>query len=371
MVYKVKGGGLVITMSSHRYFLGILLILFLWRGTGICQAQQASQKPSISTISISPDGLRMAIVEKTGEKERIIISSTPQLNGKEVSAFNKGLIGSPRWCYDGKHLLFLHDRTKNGNGHIWCTNLNSGSTRDLTPEVTTTASLLALSPKVPNEALILIQNSNYSSDVYRLNLEKGTCSIDSRNDGTVTTWLSDRMLCVRGAIKDDGKGCSTLEVRDTPSSPWHQLMKWKRHNTAGESAAFSHDGKKIFVAAPGTNGSQSVLLIDCATKKRIELFDGKGEIISGITLTTDGNALEAVSLLKRAHTTWKAVDSKMVPFYEKLRKLYQADTFYIQSRSIDNTLWIVEYLHEDGQYRTYLFDCRNSKAALLVDGESR
>ncbi len=344
--------------------------MFLLRGTGTCPAQQTSQKPRISSVSISPDGQRIASVEKRGSKECIRISKAPRLNGKEIAAFNVGMIGSPRWCYDGKHILFFYDRTRNGNGHICCADLDSGKTRDLTPEVTTTAALLALSPDVPDEALILIQQSrNACSDVYRIDLRKGTCSIDSRNDGTVVTWLSDRMLQVRGAIKDDGKRCCTLEIRDTPSSAWHKLMQWKRNSAAGESAAFSHDGKKLYIVAPGSKGPQSVLLVDCATRKRTELFDGKGENISGFKLTTDGRALEAVSLLKRAHITWKAVDSKMVPVYENLRKLYEADTFSIESRSSDNALWIVEYMQEDGQYRIYLYNCRNGNATKLVDSE--
>ncbi|MGV8118613.1 MAG: WD40 repeat domain-containing protein [Candidatus Xenobiia bacterium LiM19] len=356
----------------QRFFLaGIVFLLFFRFGTGICKAEQTSQKSEISTVSISPDGLRLAIVEKKGETIRIIVSATPQMNGKEATSFNGGLIGGLKWSYDGKYLLFDYDRTMSGNSHIFCTNLHSGGTRDLTPDVTTSTALLSLSPAVPNESLILIQKKDSTCrDVYRIDLKSGKCSIDCKNDGKVTMWLSDRMLKVRGAIKQDGKGYCTLEVRDTPESAWHQLMKWKRQDNAVESAAFSHDGKKLFIVAPNAKGSQSVLLLDPATKKKIELFDGKGDTINGIAITTDGNAIEAVSLLKRAHTFWKSVDSSMAPRYEKLHRLYRADNFQIQNRSIDNSIWIVEYMHEDGKHRIYLYNFSIGKATLLVDSES-
>ncbi|MGV8120999.1 MAG: hypothetical protein AB2L14_14670 [Candidatus Xenobiia bacterium LiM19] len=172
------------------------------------------------------------------------------------------------------------------------------------------------------------------------------------------------------AIKSSENGGCSLEIRDNPASSWHQLMKWEKPFPAENSAAFSRDGKKLFIVGQGSKGSWCLLRLDCATCGKTELYDGKGDIINGFTLTSDGVSLEAVSLLKRARTVWNAVDSSMAPRYEMLSKLYRADAFSIQSRSADNAKWIVKYMHEDGPYRIYLYNFKSGKATMLVDSEA-
>lgn|GEM_PF-1928705 len=360
------------TLSSQRFFLaGMLLMALLPLCAGACMAQQESLKPRISEISISPDGKRFVIIKRRGAASSFVISAAPQLKGRELATFKSGYIGYPRWCFDDRHLLFTMDREGNGNTHIYRADLISGGAADLTPEIASGAELLALSPLSPNEALITVRNSNLTCpDVYRLNLDKCTCAIDTKNDGKVTSWIADNSLRVRGAIKSSENGGCSLEIRDNPSSSWHQVMKWEKPVPAENSTAFSRDGKKLFIVGQGRKGSDCLLRIDCATGRKTVIYDGKGDAINGFTLTADGMSLEAVSLLKRAHTVWNAVDSSMAPRYELLRQLYRADTFSIQSRSCDNTRWIIKYTHEEGHYRIYLYNFKSGKASLLVDSEA-
>lgn len=72
-----------------------------------------------------------------------------------------------------------------------------------------------------------------------MNIKTGETALDTQNPGDVSDWLCDSNSEIRGALAFDlSDGSSTIRVRDSVDSSWHDVLHWTSQD-AGSMVNFS------------------------------------------------------------------------------------------------------------------------------------
>ena len=70
------------------------------------------------------------------------------------------------WAYTNNHIGYIQDREGDENWHLYHVDLTTGDTLDMTPLEGVQARVQEVSPKYPQEALVLLNARNPSSTKY-------------------------------------------------------------------------------------------------------------------------------------------------------------------------------------------------------------
>lgn len=234
---------------------------------------------------LSPDGKRLTFLAPTGKGvANIWLAKGLDITSAEplTQDVHRGIQGY-RWAYDGVHLLYWQDNDGDENWHLYTVNLRTGKTQDLTPYPGVRMQNLLMSSQHPHEVLIgLNRRSRMVFDMYRVNLDDGSSTLEATNPGDVLSWTADADFVIRAAtafIPDTGM--TGLRVRDKKEAPWRDLASWSfeesvftgQVNGGAIVASFAKDGRSVY--AVSTTGSDHSRLVN------IDVATGREQTVAG------------------------------------------------------------------------------------------
>ena len=87
------------------------------------------------------------------------------------------------WAYTNNHIGYIQDRDGDENWHLYHVDLTTGETMDMTPLENVQARMQQVSPKYPEEALVLLNARNPQfHEIYRVNIYTGERELVQEND---------------------------------------------------------------------------------------------------------------------------------------------------------------------------------------------
>ena len=112
-----------------------------------------------------------------------VAPSTNIATAKPMTFDTKRGIRTYFWAYNNTHLLYLQDTGGDENEHLFRLDTQTGKTTDLTPIKGIKVLPIQISPKLPNEILIGLNDRNPQyHDIYRIDLRTGNKSLVLKND---------------------------------------------------------------------------------------------------------------------------------------------------------------------------------------------
>jgi Tol biopolymer transport system component len=132
--------------------------------------------PDRFCVSMSNEGDKIAYLSKKGDGIELKIED---FSGKLIRKFNviqsRGLyVFGIAWAHTGKHILIHQDTNGDENSHVYCLNITTGQSKDLTPFKGAKSVIKKLSPKYPSEILVTSNDRDPKwLDVYRINIISG------------------------------------------------------------------------------------------------------------------------------------------------------------------------------------------------------
>jgi dipeptidyl aminopeptidase/acylaminoacyl peptidase len=320
--------------------------------------------PERAQPQVSPDGTRLAYLAPDNGVLNVWVRSLDKDDARVVTSDTKRGIRFFAWQRDGAHIIYRQDRDGDENWHIYQTNLETRSTRDLTPFEGIQAQFVAAEPEQPDAMLVALNVRDRTlHDVYRVNLRDGTAELDTQNPGDVSGWSADHTLTVRVAQAFGPDGGTILRVRDDAKAPWRELTKWGPDESFGGVAAFTPDGKGVYlVSSLGANAARLVEMDLATGESRVIAEDPQYDVNDVMTHPTR-HALEAVEFV-RARSEWQPVDKSLEADFAALKQVRKGD-FKVESRDTTDRIWIVSYLADDAPVHYYAFDRASRKATPL------
>ncbi|MDX2180840.1 MAG: S9 family peptidase [Bryobacteraceae bacterium] len=319
--------------------------------------------PERAAPTISPDGKKIAYLAPYNGKRNVWVKTIGKNDDRAITNDTKRGISIFFWQQDSQHTLHLQDSGGDENFHVFQTDIDSKSTKDLTPEAGARAGVVATSAKYPNQMLVSMNKRNKQLfDVYRVDLKTGELALEIENPGDVLNWTADNDMQIRAADAMAGM-VQESRVRADAKSPWKVLRKQSLDETNGGIVGFSPDNKSAWmISSVGANAARLVE-VDLATDKEKVVAEDPNYDISGAITHPTKNTLEAVSFT-RAKTEWQFFDKALEADYNFLKSKL-GEGVSIGSRSNDDKSWIVTVSSAPRPAEYHIYDRANKKLEFL------
>lgn len=312
---------------------------------------------SYESPTISPNGSMIAYLASHGGVTNIWIRALDSAdNDYQVTYETMYGIRHYFWAPDSSKLLYLQDTNGNEQWHLYCIDLITKITHDLTPFPHVSASIVAVENSIKDSILIALNKECEAyHDVYKLNLESGCLTMVAKNPGTVTRWLADRFLHVLCALRSNPNGGRDVIFRRNESAPWRTLISWSPLEVLSSSVVdISYDGTYLYCL--NNASSDTVQLERINTLFHARKIIGKDEHydVSGVLLDPYLRTIQAYTVIKQ-RKKFVILDTDFEKDFARLHR-YDSGDISLVSRDAHDKKWIVAYVSDHGPIEYVLYD---------------
>jgi dipeptidyl aminopeptidase/acylaminoacyl peptidase len=311
--------------------------------------------PDKSSARVSPDGKQLAyLAPKEGVMNIFVGPLDDPDAAKPVTDDKQRGIRVFFWAYDSAHVLYIQDSKGDEDWHLYSVDLAKQETKDLTPIPKVNAQIMAVSEKFPKEVIVGLNDRDPQfHDVYRVDITNGERKLLEKNT-EFAGYVCDDDFRVRLAnrMTQDGE---SLYLEPDGQGGWKEFLKIGMEDTLTTSpVGFDKSGTKLFMTdSRGRNTAALVQLeLDGGTQRVLaaqDLADAGATIVH----PTEKN-IQAVAF-NYERQKWKILDPAIEEDMQHLRGVDAGD-LTVASRSLDDKIWIVAYMLDDGPVRYYRYD---------------
>ncbi len=317
---------------------------------------------------ISPDRTRLAYLAPRKGVLNVWVGGpgAPEGSFRAVTEDTDRGIRHYFWSHDSRRILYLQDRGGDENWRLYDIDLDSGTSRDLTPFDGVQARIVAYEKRFPTQMLVGLNRDNPQlHDVYHLDLVTGELRKVVENFG-VAGWVADPELRVRAALRHRPDGGMDVVARAPGSGPdgWETVLAVGAEDGMGTRVVgFSGDGQGLYVVSPVGANTSRLLRLDLGLGGTEVLAEDPRYDLGGVMLHPDSREVQLVSVTK-ARIEHSVLDPTIEADIDGIRTLQRGD-FGITGRDHDDTTWLVSFTADDGPISYYTWD-RAARAATFL-----
>ena len=259
------------------------------------------------------------------------------------------------WAPDSQSLLYVQDKGGDENFLLYGIDLETGKETTLTPFEKTRVQVMGTSETIRDKILVGLNNRDARfHDAYLLDLNTGELELVMENNA-YAGFLADDNLTLRMAIRPNAAGGMDFfpitdgEIAETPSD-----TTTLEDSLTTQPAGFTTDGKTMYWIDSRGRNTAALIAQDVATgEKRIIAQNDKADIGGAMSDPKTGE-IEAYSFTYLT-TEWTAIDPEIGKALAFLDSKLEGD-FGVQSRTDDDSKWIVWNDPLTAPTRTYIYD---------------
>ncbi len=267
------------------------------------------------------------------------------------------------WAYTNSHILYIQDKGGDENWRLYSVDVVSGAIVDLTPVDGAQARLQQASPDFPDELLVALNDRvPQLHDIYRINIRTGERQLVLQNEG-FAGFMSDDTFQLRLAVHMTPDGGSELLVPDADGgwSSWLQIAM--EDNLTTSPVGFNKAGDTMYMLDSRDRNTAALTSLELNSGTQTVLAENPRADIDGTLVHPTEKHVQAVaSTYDRKE--WQILDVTITHDMAYLRQVSPGDIDVI-SRTLDDRIWIVAYIVDDGPVRYYRYDRETRQAAYL------
>jgi dipeptidyl aminopeptidase/acylaminoacyl peptidase len=325
--------------------------------------------PDKAAPEISPDGRKLAYLAPSEGVLNVWVRTLGQSDDRVITTSKKRPIRQFFWQGDSEHIIYLQDLDGDENWHFYQAGLTSGIVRDLTPFQGVRAMPVAIDPLHSDRILVgLNLRDRRLVDVYRIDLNTGAVELDTENPGDVAGWFADHNMQVRAAQVATPDGGAEIRSRSDVGSEWRTAIRWGIEESLGGVLDFTPDNRGLWLLCSVDANTARLLELDLDTHATRTLSEDPQYDVSGLLTHPRTHALEAVEYA-RDRNEWVVLDPAVQADFDLLRGIRDGD-FKVISRDLDDKIWTVAYVTDDGPVYYYAYDRAAGAATLLFSNRS-
>lgn len=319
--------------------------------------------PDRTQVSISPDGAHLAWLAPREGVLNVWVAPRQDLEAAQPVTHDTGRgIRFYGWAYTNQHILFIQDKNGDENWRLYIVDLMTNDVRDLTPFEGVRAQIQAISYKIPQEVVVGLNNRDERfHDLYRLNLITGEMNLVLQNDGFADFDVDDEYQVRDGVRMTPDGGLDILLPTASGWEPWDRIPSEDILTTG--SSGFNKARTHLYLRDSRGRNTSALFEVEIATKKARMLAEDPRADAGDVVIHPTEKHVQAVSFTYE-RKGWQILDASMEPDLAYLRTVADGEVEII-SRTLDDKIWVVAYLVDNGPVRYYLYDHTARQASFL------
>jgi dipeptidyl aminopeptidase/acylaminoacyl peptidase len=306
---------------------------------------------------ISPDGRWLSWLAADAGVLNVWVAPVADVTAVRCVTQDRGRgIQSHSWCYDGQHLLYLHDSGGDENWHVQAVEIKTGNTRDLTPIDRVHAQIVAVSPDHPRTVVVGLNDRDPRwHDLYELDLATGGRHLILRNEHEFLEFLLDRQLKVQ-LVGRSLEGGGRVLLRCEGDAFGEFLRFAPEDSLTSEPIAMNAARDAFFILSSIGRDKAALLRIDMDTGQQRMIAEHSKADIDGVLIDPVSGEIEAATAhyLRREWLPVAGADAAWRDLSFLSRQL--AGEIAIVSKTADNAQWVVHHSSSEEPGSYHLFD---------------
>lgn len=368
-------------MKKRLYLIGFLLLLPLIAALAYHAAKKGPpmQKDISSTaliprevlfgnpdrmkVRLSSDGKYISfIAPEDGVLNLWAGSRTDPQSAAPLTHDKKRGIREYFWTYDNRHIVYLQDQDGNENWQLYRLDIETKEVKNLTPFKGVQARINQISRLFPHEIIISLNKRNPEfHDVYRLNILTGDLTLLEENN-EFAGYVIDDNYKVRFAMRPTADGGQ--EMLEKSGKSWKLFTKIGGEDIITTTPiGFDKTGTVLYMEDSRGRNTAALFEINLQTKAKTLIAQDPRADMSDVIIHPKESTIQAfASTYERK--SWQIIDSAIKKDIEYLKTVYKGD-MEIADRTLDDQVWVVAYLDDQGPLQYYLYDRKDAKAHYL------
>ncbi len=312
--------------------------------------------PDKTAARISPDGTHLSYLAPVNGVLNVWVGPIGDPSAaKPVTQDKLRGIRTYYWAHTNEHILYLQDVGGDEDWHVYCVDLATLKTKDLTPIPKVNAQIQAVSHRIPGEILVSINDRDPQvHDVYRVKLESGERELIEKNAEQFASYVTDEDFRVRLATRMTPDGGSDILQREGDDD-WKEFVKIAMEDTLTTAPiGFDKTGDVLYFLDSRNRNTGALTTWDLKSgeQKTIALSDlaDVGELLMHPT----ENTVDAVSFTY-LRKEWQPLNADAADDFRYLQTVADGEISVV-SQTLDNQRWIVAFLLDDGPVKYYRYD---------------
>ena len=320
--------------------------------------------PDKASGRISPDGAYISYLAPVDGVLNVWVAPVDDLEAAKPVTFDKVRgIRMYAWAYTNQHILYMQDKGGDENWRIYSSDLESGKIFDLTPFEGVQAQILEITPEVPAEILVGINNRDPQlHDIYKINVTNAELELVHENKEGFANFISDDTLTIRFGVlmTPDGGG----EVKKKTEDGWETFLTIPMEdNLTTNIVGFGEKNTSIYLTDSRERNTSALYQMDLSSGQKTLIAEDPLSDVDDLLVHPTRKSLLAVAFnYERKH--WQILEESIKEDFEQLAKIAGGEA-QIVSWTLDSRQWLVAYTMDNGPVRYYLFN-RDTKEARFL-----
>jgi dipeptidyl aminopeptidase/acylaminoacyl peptidase len=375
------------------------LVVFLMLGFFFSCTQQTGEAPLIAretlfgnpdkaSLRISPDGSKISYRAPLDGVMNVWVA--PADDFAAAVAVTKDTLRGIRiyfWAYTNEHVIYLQDLGGDENWQVHAVNVDSKEDMNLTPfeeiigpdgkpltlpngkTMRPRAQIQEVSHKYTDEILVgLNTRSAQYHDIYRLNILSGDLKMIQQNDGFLG-FQTDDDYEIRNALKMTPEGGNDIFTPDGKGG-WKPFDKIPMEDMMTTwPITFDKSGELLYMIDSRERNTAALTSVNLKNGEKKVIFEDPRADLSDIMIQPTERTIEAAAS-NYTRVEWKILDESIKADIDYLNTIADGE-MSVSSRSLDDKVWTVVYVLDDGPVQYYLYDRFNKKAKFIFTNRKK
>ncbi len=234
------------------------------------------KNPEKTNFQISPNGKKIAFMKPWQDRLNVFIQTIATGEITQVTRVKARNIADYFWAND-QTIAFLQDKGGDENFSLYTVNTNGENEKNLTPFEKIKVQIIDILDN-DNQSLIIGLNKRdpHAFDAYKLNLTTASLTLIAKNDGNITSWLTDNEGKIRIAIAKNNTNTEIL-YRKREEDQFQKIMKIDFKDQF-LPLKFTPDNQKLYVISNLGSNTSALYLFNPESKIQEKLLFGHNDV---------------------------------------------------------------------------------------------
>lgn len=335
-------------------------------GTDLIPRALLFGNPDRTLVKLSPDGRRISFLSPANGVLNVWAGPADDPDMAQPVTYDRGRgIRNYVWAYTNHHILYPQDQNGDENWRISSVNLETGQVLDLTPAAKVQARIQAVSPELPGEVLVALnQRVPELHDLYRIDLTTGDRTLVLENEG-FSGFVTDDAFEVHLGIRTSADG--GLEVlRRTQAGAWVPFLVAGAEDSLTTYPIILAERTPVLYALDSRGRNTAALVaIALATGDETVLVENPRADVDNVLIHPSERTVQAAAVTY-LRQEWIAIDDAIAPDLTYLMTVDVGDLQVID-RTLDDRTWVVVFGRDNGPRTFYRYDRSTQTATYLFN----